>query len=603
MILYKNSTALITRYKIIVCSVIAVFTIGLIFYQFPHPIVSDHFNIHSYSKVYELFNLIISSIVSLIGIYISVSLVAYEIFKQKSGIDFHESFLGNRINALFVSVSVSAIIFSFLSSVIVASEKPSYNDVTLIYYNIYLFVVIIAFLFPVAFNLFSSFKPEKLIDSELHKLNNESIFIKVDENDDIDKEMAIIEKDHLVKIENITIAIISVSDNIKAQAIIQKVTLKISTLIIEEDNPRRKEYIISRLISFYIKIIDFSLLQPNNNNILNCIWNSVYKMYYLLIERQESAKNYEKFREEFLERYFNRLFENNKLELIIEGVSAIKDIISDQIFSNMPKDAEITFLDNFRRNNEKDFIEREEFSDKDLFYENHWKEVALELVNVFSFVMNKAINSNKPEIINNCTEQMNKLSLQFHLKGIGVYKQTYFYLAFSNIICDYIYKAFEKNIFNEGSEAKHLIPSIFEELIKGKHPAARMILVKYCYLLMHLQKLGKLDYWFLGGISIGNIITTEGELGGMAKICAINFNDGKEIQDCLSDCINCFETLKNYYENHPPNDSGLYMRIKEQFKNILYWLNYSKVEDKTVLENLNRLINSFKKIESEPIFN
>ena len=66
---------------------------GLQFYYFPLRFVPDFFEIKYYTKIYELFNLIISSLVSLIGIYISVSLVAYEFFKQKSGVDFHKSFL------------------------------------------------------------------------------------------------------------------------------------------------------------------------------------------------------------------------------------------------------------------------------------------------------------------------------------------------------------------------------------------------------------------------------------------------------------------------------------------------------------------------------
>jgi len=567
---------------------------GFLFYFFPFHFFPDFIDIKNYPKIYELFSLIISSLVSLISIYITVSIVAYEFFKQKSGIDFHKSFLINRISAYFISFTVLTIIGTFFCSVFISSSNPNYNEVSVIYFNVLLFIFVIAFLFPVAFNLFSSLKPEKLAYDELQKINRETIFIKVVENGDIDKQAELFENDHLVKVESIVIALIAVSDNIKANAIIQKTTLKLSNLIIDEENKRDKEYIVVRLISFFIKIIDFSLLQPNNTAILRSIWNAVDGMYSVIITRKETVKHYEKFRKVFFEKYFNRLLENNKEERIFEGIIIIRKIIQKQVLFNMADDKKIYHFNSFRITMEKDFIEPENYTDEDYKNAGHWHEVAIETMECFSFLINKAIKLNQPDLLNKCFEQINELNFKLHLKRVGVYKQCFLYISSANTICDYAYRAFEKNVFTEGSDAKFLTPSKYENLIVEKHPAARTVLQKYCYLLINLQQINKLDRWFLGGLSIGAFITSLGELGGIAKQCAIKFKESKEIQECLDDCISTYKILKEYYEKNPPENFGLYSVIKWQFNNILEWLEIEKVEDKRVIDNLKNIISSFK---------
>lgn len=562
-------------------------------YSFPYSIIPDIANIRNYPKIYELFNLIITSLVSLVGIYISVSLVAYEFFKQRSGIDFHKSFLINRINAYYISFSVSTIIFSFACSIVISNSNPDWNEVSIIYYNAILFCLVIFALFPVAFNLFSSLKPEKLAQDELLLINKDSIFIRNADNNDIDKQAEIIENDHLVRIENIVIALISVSDSIKAQAIIQKVTLKLANLVIDEGNANNKRYVTERLISFYIKIIDFSLLQPNNSSILKGIWLSVRRMYSVIIERKQPLTHLEAFRKQFFERFFNRLIENGKEEIIFEGVTTIKHIIQKQVLLNTADDKDIYAFDDFRRTFEKDFKERENHSEQDVENSEQWREVSIETLDRITFLISRGIHLNKPDLVNKCFEDINDLSYQIRLKGAGIYKQCFFYINSANIICDYTYQAFKKNVFIEGHDAKNITPPALEDLIIIKHPAARTVLQKYCYLLINLQKIDKLDRWFLGGLTIGDFMTTDGTLGHIAKRCAIKFKEGKEIQNCLEDCINTFKILKEYYEKHPPSNSGLYFVIKWQFENILNWMEREQSAELIIINDLKNIIASF----------
>lgn len=565
-----------------------------LFYYFPLPFVPDCFHIKEYSKIYELFSLIISSLVSLIGIYVSVTLVAYEFFKQKSGIDFHKSLLVNRLSAFYISFSVLTILFAFVSSILISHTAPTDREISVIYYNAILFISVIACLFPIAFNLFSSLRPEKLANDELQKINSETIFIKLADNGDIDKITEYFENDSLNKIENILIALIAVKDTIKARAIVQKVALKISQLIIEEPNSKNKEYIIDRLVEFYIKVIDFALSQPNNSAMLRAFWMAVERMYSVLLERKETAKHFEKFHKQFFQRFFNRLIQTNNDELIYDGIKAVRHIIQNQVLFNMADDTKIYSLNMLRSSLEKDFVYPTDYSDEDFRNAGHWQEIAIELMNCFAYLINKGILLNKPELINQCFEQMNELTFKFHLKDIGIYKQCHFYISCATTISDYTKSAFEKNVFMEGHDAKHLIPSLLENLIKAKHPAARTILNRYCFLLIDLQKLNKLDRWFLGGLKIGNIIITEGELGGVAKQCAFSFQNGKEIQSCLDDCIDTFQILKEYYEKHPPENLGLYLVLKWQFTNILEGLVTESKDAESVIERLKNLISSFK---------
>lgn len=589
-----NIKHFIKNIDFIIYPLIIVFGGSFLFYCFPFSFVPDYFDIKHYSKIYELFSLIISSLVSLIGIYITVSLVAYEFFKQKSGIDFQKSFLVNRLNAYYISFTVFTILLSIVSSIIISNSNPTYKEVSIIYYNAILFICVITCLFPIAFNLFSSLRPDKIAYSELNKINSKSIIIQWIPKEGIDKQSEYLENDPLLKIENIVIALITVKDSIKARAIIYKVTIKLTELIISEKDIWDKEYIIDRLISFYIKIIDFSLLQPNNSTVLKSIWFAIDEMYSLTAELKETAYHFEKFNKKFFERYFNRLIQTNNEETLYDGIETIKNIIQKQVLINMPNDENIPSLNTLRSSIDKTFKYPHNYSKEEILNMSHFNEVAVQLMNNFSFLLNKGIIVNKPELINKCIEQLNDLNFRFHLKGVGVYIQSFFYISTANTIYDYAYLAFKRDVFIEGHDAKQLTPSLFENLIEEKHPAARTILQKYCYFIINLQKINKLDRWFLGGLTIGNIITTEGELGSIARTCVLKYSNGKVIQDCLEDCINTFNILKEYYEQNPPENFGYYEVIKWQFENILENMTEYKITDNKTIRNIESIIASFK---------
>ncbi|QKJ61738.1 hypothetical protein [Flavobacterium sp. M31R6] len=582
----------VLNYKYIIYPFVAIF-LGCLAFWYSPPFVPDCFKIESYGKRYELFNLIIGSLVSIMGIYITVSLVAYEFFKQKSGVDFNKSFLINSLSAYYISFSVLTIIVAFLSSIIVPIDNLSANEISIIYFNIFLFVLIISFLIPVAFNLFSSLKPEKLASEEIDKIDSKSIFISNNGISDIDKSAEIFENDHLIKVTNIVIALISVSESIKAQLIIRKTTSKLSNLIIDGKNPKDKEYIIERLITFYIKIIDFALLQPNNAGILRCIWNSIESMYFDLIKKKETSFHYEKFREKFFERYISRLFTHNKEEEIIEGIETVKNIIQNQLISNMSEDKEILHLYGFINDFEPDFKNLDDYSDANIEDSKHWDEITHNTLDLFSIIINKSIAFKNLDLLNKCFEKLDELSFQIYLNEIGKYKSAFLHIKIATIISDYACRAFQKNVFEEGSDAKRILPIHLEMLIKSEVVSARMVLQKYCYLLIYLQKLNKLDRWFLGGIKMNDFMVSEGDLGHIARRCAYTYNQNKITQSCLDDCIETYIILKEYYESHKNDNFDLYMVLKDRLSSILGILLDCNVENESLIERLKTQIESF----------
>jgi len=583
----------LNKYIPVLYPVVLVTISSFALYYFPIHFIPDLLHLKNYSKIYELFSLIINSLSTLIGIYVSVSLVAYAVFKEKSGIDFHKSISLNSTNSIYISFCISTIVCAIICSIIISPTNPSTGEITIVYYNLLLFITALILLFPVAFKLFSSLDPVKIATQEISRINANNILIRAKNQRDPDEMQNLFESDHLLKTQNIILALISGSETVKVQTVIIKSTEKITRLITETEDQGEKNYIVTRLISFYINIIDFALLQPNNYTLLRNIWLSVGNMYTMIAIKKESTLHLEKFRKEFFDRIFNRLFESNKEELINEGVTTVRHIIEEQIRFNMPSDEKILFLDGYRTKHDINFTERNDYMDEDIAMDAHWREAAYEFMGVFSSIMKKAIKYNKPEIINVCSEQINKMTFNLRLKKTGIYKQSFFYIMGANIICDYAYMAFEKKVFTEGSDVRHLTPTLFEILIQEKHPAARTVLQKYCHWLMAIQKINGLDYWLLGGLNINDFIITEGELGGIAKTCAIHFKNGKEVQDCLDDCIFTFEKIKLYYESHLPTDQRLYFQIKNQLKNILKWLKDKNVEDE-VIDKVTLLINSFK---------
>lgn len=586
----------INKYTFSILPAMVVFAVGICIYLIPFSILPDFFDLKHYSKTYELFSLIISSLTSLIGIYITVSLVAYEFFKQKSGIDFQKSFLINKTNAIFISFSVSTIIIAFISSLVINFETPNYNEVSIIYYNSILFFLVLFLLFPVAFNLFSSLNPGKLASEELDKIDHKTIFIIHKKDASIDEQVERIEDDHLNKIQNIVIALLSVSDKVKAQAIIVKCATKIGGLIIDSRNKDEQRYISERLVNFYINVIDYTLLQPNNSGMLNSIWKTFESIYELLITEKKYAYKLADFRANLFERYFNRLIENNKEEVIFKGIEAIQSIIYNQMVFNMPPDEELYDLNNLRSQVEIDFCYPVEFTDDEHEKSQHWSEISIEFYDYFALLMQKAIKYNKPDLLNKCFDTLNELNSSIERRdNSGKYKQCFIYLRSSQMITDHAYSAYKENIFTKGNDARGLLPILLDHDIKKGKLYSYSVLQKYCYFLINLQELDKLDRWHLGGLDFG-ILIWEGDLGKIARRCVFNLKKDPNVEKCLKDIIDTYSILKDNFEKSKNKRFDLYSSVKNRLVTISDLINEHQ-KDYRLRGYVDNIIGDFKTIE------
>lgn len=590
-------TKAINKYAFYILPALLVFFIGINIYNIPFSFVPDFLDLKHYSKTYELFNMIISSLTSLIGVYITVSLVAYEFFKQKSGIDFQKSFLINKTNALFISFSVSTIIITFFSSLAIDFENPNYNEVSIIYYNSILFFLVLFLLFPVAFNLFSSLNPGKLASEELEKITHKTIFINHKENASIDEQVERLEDDHLYKIQSIVIALISVSDKIKAIAIILKSAKKIGKLIIESKEETEQKYISDRLIDFYINIIDYTLMQPNSSSVLKNVWLSFGYVYKLLIEEKEYAYKLKYLRKGLIERYFTRLSENNKEEEIFFGIDVIHDIIYNQMVLNMPIDQELHDLNGLRSQVEKNFTYPLDFTEDAHEKSSHWSEISIEFYDYLYLLMNKAIKDNKPDLLNKCFETLNKLNSNIERGDkLGKYKQCFIYIKSSEMITECTYKAFKEKIFTKGSHVTNLLPPLFENKIVNNELYSYKLLTNYCQLLVDLQMINKLDKWFIGDIEVGMIIW-EGELGRIARRCVLELKNNPNVEKYLKIIIDTYIIIKENFEEIDEKYFNLYSAVKNRLIAISDLLKNKQDGYEDLVIFIDKAIDSFKSTE------
>lgn len=569
-----------------------VFGLGFLLYLSPIHFVQDYFNIYHYQKIHEIFSLIVGSLVSLIGIYVSVTIVAYEFFRQKSGVDFQKSFSINPKSAYYISFTVLTILFSFVSGITISISSPSDAELTIIYYNIILFCLIILSLIPISLHQFTSLRAEKFVKQELEKVNDKTIFIRA--SNDIDEQSNIIEQDPLLRIENIIISMIQVNEHLKARSLILKVTKKLIGIITSCEYSDDKDYVTDRTISFVMSLVDSVLAQSNNSLLLKGVWEVSEQAYIEITNRRLYSTELKRFRSVFFERYFSRLFKANHDELIFHGIESLGSIIQDQILENMPEDDCIYYLDHLRSSIDKDFKYPRDRSESDYKISDHWIEISLEFMGIYSFVINRGISLKMPEIINKCFREIQELNFKFHLEKIGLAKESFFLINSADIISDFAYRAFEKDVFMEGSEAKNLLPALYDDLITREHPVARTLLQKYCYFLINLQRNEKLDRWFLGGLTIGDFLTLQGTLGDIAFRCSVEYNKGETARLCLVDCIDTFKIFKEEFERRPPTDYGLYLSVKSRFESILKWINQREIENKELINKLDTLIISFK---------
>ncbi|MDM1377225.1 hypothetical protein, partial [Myroides marinus] len=118
------------------------------------------------------------------------------------------------------------------------------------------------------------------------------------------------------------------------------------------------------------------------------------------------------------------------------------------------------------------------------------------------------------------------------------------------------------------------------------------------YLLnLSLQKINKLDKWFIGDLELGPIVW-EGELGKIARRCTLNLKNNPNVEKHLRDIIDTYIILKNNLEKFDRRQFDLYSAIKNRLIAISDLLkDKQKNEYKDLVNYIDKAIDSFKSIE------
>ncbi|UPT69923.1 MAG: hypothetical protein M0D53_12385 [Flavobacterium sp. JAD_PAG50586_2] len=263
----------------------------------------------------------------------------------------------------------------------------------------------------------------------------------------------------------------------------------------------------------------------------------------------------------------------------------------------MPDDTELYDLNHMRADIEKDFKYPTEFEDEAHYKSEHFGEITIEFLFCFSFIMDKAIKYKKQEILVKCTEELNKLNSDIERYGRKQkYQEAFLYLKSSEMISSFAFKAFKEDIYTRGSDARGLLPTLFSHDIEQGKLYSRGVLQKYCYLLIDLQGLDKLDRWFLGGLDFG-IFISEGDLGELARRCVVNYKKNITVQNCLLDIIETYKILKGNYEVGKVKRFDLYTAVKVRLETIVELMVKHKIDNEELINSTKDFVSGFKSQE------
>jgi len=537
--------------------------IQILIWIFPLEIIPDVISLSEFTNVHEQFDIIIGSLVSLIGVYISVTLVAFEFFKQTSGINVYKSILSSRSNTIFISLTITTILISFVNSLLIKSPIESSQQLTALYFNFIIYSIVIIALFPIAFQTFSNLKTINFIQNQIQNLNCSSLTKINSISDEFEETLKNFDNDPLLNIRSILLSLIANNKLTKASLAIDETIVKLVDLIIETNASNTRNILIDRLITFQLGIVDNCLESTNRDSILKNVWNSNYRIYLRLEDQKQPATILSKYREDFFERFYQRLYKHDKEEVILFSLKVIGGIIKNQILNYKLKDENLWVLSSLRRSIQKEY--EFDYRNKDesiLRFENqHFQEIAIDFLDLFNSIIQKAINYSNPTILNKCFQELKDINFKFRLKDLPEYQSYFFKLRSMRFIFDYAYEAYEKNVFEKGYETQSLLPSLFKDDIHNDVLTSRDIVIQYCLFVLKLQSINKVDRHHLGGLNINGLFVTRGSLGDIANYCLKNLDSKEQSYLTLVEILDTYNLLRKRFKKSKNPDSKTYTKL------------------------------------------
>ncbi len=217
----------------------------ILLYLNPWYIIPDIFSLSINANIATYLSTIISSISSLTGFLIAILIVAFEFYKRNLNKIYLNYFIENKALVLLINSYIFVFLFAGMSLLLLESGTPiSVGQLTVCYISLIAFLFLIPLTFLLSFLLVKSLNINDIIDEYLSKLSFDEIFV-INANNQIfpnstieEKEIPItevVDNDCLVILQKLIINSLQNDDHIKAQIILNKISEKFTSYIINKE--------------------------------------------------------------------------------------------------------------------------------------------------------------------------------------------------------------------------------------------------------------------------------------------------------------------------------------------------------------------------------
>lgn len=562
--------------------------------------VPDYLGLTSIDKNVYL-SLVIGSVSSILGIVISVTLIRFELVKQRLGRQVNNYFLRNAWFKKLVTLLTVTICWALL--VFLASSRfDAINLLTHLYAVAILFFVSLLLLFPASYNILISSTSLQIIRHELEKLDdnvmssfthNKDVYFResyplydIDENTPIDilkrlaqtfirendtnaaKLLLFFSCDHLIK----WIGTSNDRNIVNANS-----NMPMFTQIAGVSNDRKIIRTKIDIITSIWHVIAIESIAQKNIEMLSSLWNTFFqlhahyaktKMYLLYLESLDS----------FERRFVNLLQQNNMSAVLALGVKYRGDVMKLHLTENCPDEKYIRDLGIFFG---ETYVREENY--------NAAENIEWHLVSGTRTITDNiryAIDVNDKHLISESFHTMRSLIYDVvRLENIGAKQKGFMVIRLYNSCACYFLRVAKSENYNEGM----VLPEIFDGSDLGEYVDSDTIYYKrvvsvFSDFVINLCLL-KLDYFALNYISL---------LASLGRYCREKVNTDKRFLDTCFFVVDTFKYLQPKFEADIVKYRKGYIVLNRQIESVRDWgKSHDTDADKKLIVYCNSLIATF----------
>jgi hypothetical protein len=527
--------------------------VGLILLN-PIAFVPDFWNLSEAEKAHDALGTVISSIPEIIGVVIAVILLAFEFFRQEVGEAALGYFIKNRNLAYLISLSLSCILCGFFTKISLSDEFLSNRQTTVVYFNICLWVSTLISLFPLTFRIISSLQIEKIIQAELSRIHVNIPSIRYQGEDDNYSYVEGLKKDPIIILQGIATKGIHKGDKFSPSLITIGLSQKMALLMV--DNEHHQYYCIERLSRYFETFVSEAWESPNYHRYLNSVWDSIIFINENFARQNKKLLSLRELNVAFVEKNFEDLLSQNKLQGI-EGLIKAKYEIIKILVENSGDEKNLSTLSLIYNKEYVALYGKRDFTAFPNQGDVIFDEVQMHLLPSYYKLCEIVIEYNHRKAFDMLAKSVSRLPWIIKINDNQPLKKAYLAIANSNYQGLTTPWAFTSGLFKKSSEANYILPFEFEMMLRAREFYCRLLLVGYCGWAIWMQSDGFLDESILGA---GRY--SRSELSRLLFICTRYINDWEELDSSIEKIVLTIETIVKNIQNKDLNDIALLERIK-----------------------------------------